>query len=139
MESPTHVLPDGTQIITHDALDPPTGLIIKQRHLDARRASAPGIIRGWVPGHGGDVYWVEHKDETVAAAYCFTEFELVNATDIQRHKPALERAVEALQGVLLAEDPADMVSIAASTLGKLGAPLPDGADGIAKQIYEEAR
>lgn len=47
---------------------------MRAQHLECRRPSAKGTIRGWVPGHGGDVWWVEHEDGTVGA-YCFDELE----------------------------------------------------------------
>lgn len=77
MEEPSHILEPGTVIRTHEVLGPTTGMLIQQRHLDARRPNAVGTIKGWVSGHGGDVYWVTHQDETVSAAYGWPEFELV--------------------------------------------------------------
>ena len=54
------------------------GMMINAKHLQARRANAIGNVRGYVPGHGGDVWWVEHADGSVAA-YCFNEMEGENA------------------------------------------------------------
>lgn len=51
-------------------------MMIHPRHLSARRPNLPGTIQGWVPGHGGDVYWVLHEGVEDAAAYGFPEFEL---------------------------------------------------------------
>jgi hypothetical protein len=35
------------------------------------------IIRGVVPGHGGDLYYVQHEAHDLhCAVYCFTEFEV---------------------------------------------------------------
>lgn len=52
-------------------------MTIDPRNLSRRRANAPGVIKGVVGGHGGDVYWVEHETGAeYPAAYCFTEFEL---------------------------------------------------------------
>lgn len=50
-----------------------SGMLIKQKHLDLRRIGATGTIAGWVPGHGGDVWWVE-QDNGIAA-YSFRELE----------------------------------------------------------------
>lgn len=53
------------------------GFLIGPQYLAARRADAPGKVRAMVPGHGGDVWYIEHDDGTVAA-YCYDEFvELV--------------------------------------------------------------
>lgn len=52
------------------------GMMINEKHLIARRPNAEGTIRGYVGGHGGDVWWVEHSPDDVAA-YVFTEFEEV--------------------------------------------------------------
>ena len=49
------------------------GMLIQESYLDARRPGADGAVLGYVPGHGGDVWWVEHEDGTVAA-YTFYEF-----------------------------------------------------------------
>ena len=51
------------------------GYMIAQRHLDCRRLGAVGEVTGWVPGHGGDVVWVQHPDETVGAYCHVTELE----------------------------------------------------------------
>ncbi len=48
---------------------------VPQYRLDLRRPNALGTVRGWVGGHGGDVWWVMHEDLSVAP-YMFSEFEL---------------------------------------------------------------
>jgi len=63
--------PAGTPVVTDPALGDCRGFLVKQKHIDARKA-APGIYRGWVPGCGGDVWWIEHEDGSVGA-YMFTE------------------------------------------------------------------
>ena len=50
------------------------GFFITQRHLDVRKSRITGTVTGWVPGHGGDIWWVKHDDGTVGA-YGFDEFE----------------------------------------------------------------
>jgi hypothetical protein len=80
MKQPEYILKDGTKVVTHEKLDTEQGMMISPKHLRARRESMPGIIAGVVPGHGGDVYWVQHElkaEGEKTAAYCFTEFELV--------------------------------------------------------------
>lgn len=56
------VLDDGTQ-----------GMTIKPEILSRRGVGKVGVVQGYVPGHGGDVWFVEHNDGV--AAYCFTEIE----------------------------------------------------------------
>ncbi len=55
-------------------LESTTGMLIKKEYLDNRKLGAVGEIVNWVPGHGGDVWWVKH-DSGEVAAYCFTEFD----------------------------------------------------------------
>ena len=50
------------------------GMMIKSHHLEVRKAGVEGVVKGYVPGHGGDVWWVEHDDGKVGA-YCFNEFK----------------------------------------------------------------
>jgi hypothetical protein len=63
----------GLSVKTSFNLGSTRGMLIAQKHLDARKPNAEGVIKGWVPGHGGDVWWVEHKDGSVGA-YSFDEF-----------------------------------------------------------------
>jgi len=56
-------------------LDSVSGFLISPKHLRIRKKGKIGIIRGWVPGHGGDVWWVE-QDNGVAA-YSTSEFEKI--------------------------------------------------------------
>lgn len=76
MEEPRFVLARGTRIRTHPHLGSTGGMLIAEKHLRARRPNALATIGGWVPGHGGDVYWAYHDQDPIAACYCFTEFEL---------------------------------------------------------------
>lgn len=84
MKSPGTVLPYGTRIRTRKDFTPSDtrGFLVADRHLMARKRNALGLIEGWVPGHGGDVYWVRHAegdaraDPCPVAAYLYTEFDL---------------------------------------------------------------
>ncbi len=84
MKEPEHMIEMGTEVITHDTLGPTIGFMVKQPFLEKRRPGTPGIVRGWVGGHGGDVYWVEHEYTTAeatihtdnVAVYGWMEFEL---------------------------------------------------------------
>ena len=51
------------------------GMLIDEQHLNVRAVGVTGTIKGHVPGHGGDVWWVEQDDGKVGA-YVFDEFEL---------------------------------------------------------------
>lgn len=72
----------GTRVRTKAELGPTTGMLIVDRHLDARRPDALGLITHYVPGHGGDVWFVRHEEgdskaePSPVAAYSYTEFEL---------------------------------------------------------------
>lgn len=61
--------------ITH--LEPTTGMFIADRFLAARKSGVIGEVLGYVPGHGGDVWWVKHDGSEDVGAYCFTETEEV--------------------------------------------------------------
>lgn len=76
MREPEYILESGTKIVTHAALDTTQGMLINPKHLTCRKGNQKGTIQGWVPGHGGDVYWVQHEGSNEVGAYCFTEFEL---------------------------------------------------------------
>jgi hypothetical protein len=76
MKQPNNILATGTKVITHAELEPTFGMSVPQLNLDSRRPSIAGKIHGYVPGHGGDVYWVRHEGIEAVAPYCFTEFEL---------------------------------------------------------------
>ncbi len=65
---------DGMKVKT-TKLEDITGMTIGAQHLECRKAGRTGVLRGFVPGHGGDVWWVQHDDNQSVGAYCFTEFE----------------------------------------------------------------
>ncbi len=53
------------------------GMLIKPQHLDVRQVGITGTITGYVPGHGGDVWWVKHDESDNVGAYVFDEFEAI--------------------------------------------------------------
>jgi len=61
-----------TPVTVKPALESTDGMLINCKHLDVRRPNATGRYIGWVPGHGGDVWWVEH-DDGIVAAYSYNE------------------------------------------------------------------
>lgn len=72
----------GTRVRTKLELEDTKGFIIAERHIKARKANALGLIGAYVPGHGGDVWFVRHSegdarsDPCPVAAYYYGEFEL---------------------------------------------------------------
>jgi hypothetical protein len=48
------------------------GFFVHPKHLDSRRPKELAEYWGYVPGAGGDVWWVKHQDETIGA-YMYTE------------------------------------------------------------------
>ena len=57
----------GLRVKTRPSLLRTTGFIIHQKHIDARKPKKIGIVKRWVPGHGGDVWFVQHDDESIGA------------------------------------------------------------------------
>ena len=55
VEQPEYILNRGTKVKTHAELETTTGMMISYKYLVLRRTNDEGIIRGPVPGHGGDV------------------------------------------------------------------------------------
>ena len=83
MREPPLSVAEGRRVITNDELETTNGLLIAERHLAARLPGALGMIMGYVPGHGGDVYWVRHfEGPSSVAAYTFTEFEFVDQEQV---------------------------------------------------------
>lgn len=65
------------KIVTIDKLESTDGMMIHAKHLNERRASTPGRLLDYVPGHGGDVWFVEHEGAAVAAVYSLAEMREV--------------------------------------------------------------
>lgn len=56
------------------------GYNVTSKHIDCRQIGLTGIVEGYVPGHGGEVWWVSHRDPGhigEMGAYAYDEFELV--------------------------------------------------------------
>lgn len=64
----------GMKVVT-TKLGETTGMLIKPRHLDCRSSGITGTVQSYVPGHGGDVWFVQHDGSEDIGAYCYTEFE----------------------------------------------------------------
>jgi hypothetical protein len=49
-----------------------TGFCVKREYIDARKPNENGTYAGYVPGNGGDVWWVKHEDGSIGC-YEYTE------------------------------------------------------------------
>lgn len=76
MEQPQYILETGTEVVTASRLKKEDFLIVP-RILKNRSPATKGKIKGVVGGHGGDVYFVTHGEDKVAA-YGWWEFDLVD-------------------------------------------------------------
>lgn len=77
----------GKKVITPMMLGSTEGFIVHQKHLNSRKPNAKGTIRHYLPGHGGDVWIVDHEDGGDAAVYALTE--LAERPDSPINQPAL--------------------------------------------------
>ncbi len=57
--------------------DATIGFLVAQKNLDNRKNDVIGRVIGYVPGCGGDVWWVNHQDDSVGP-YVYDEFEEVS-------------------------------------------------------------
>ena len=73
MKNRNDVKPGQRVIVTQ--LESTDGMLIAEKNMQPRRIGATGTVAHHVPGHGGDVWIVQHEDSDDVAAYCFTEFE----------------------------------------------------------------
>jgi len=48
------------------------GFLVIQKIISERKPNTNGKYIGYVPGSGGELWWIEHEDGTVGA-YLFTE------------------------------------------------------------------
>lgn len=67
---------EGEVVQTADKLSSTDGMLIAQKYLDQRQANAMGTLKSYVPGHGGDVWFVEHINGEIAA-YAVNEFMVI--------------------------------------------------------------
>lgn len=64
---------EGLRVIITKLMDT-RGMFIERKHLDVRKIGITGVVRGYVPGHGGDVWFIKHDKSSEIGAYMFTEF-----------------------------------------------------------------
>lgn len=74
MDEPKIVLSPWTLVITNDNVVQEHSFLINKSRNNVRRPGALGLLRGFLSGHGGDVYWVQHQDGTVGP-YGWWEFD----------------------------------------------------------------
>jgi hypothetical protein len=74
----------GMTVCTYTRLGTTDGMLIHERHLQARGTTQLGVVLNWVPGHGGDVWFVRHVKTGDVAAYCFNEFDLPRYKRVSR-------------------------------------------------------
>ncbi len=51
------------------------GMTIALKHLSVRAEGVTGTVKSYVPGHGGDVWFVQHDGSNDVGAYVFDEME----------------------------------------------------------------
>ncbi len=89
MKEPEYVLPFGLRVMSNEFFSD-AGLMVRRQYLDARKPHMPGFIIGFVGGHGGDVYWVQQNDGSVAV-YAWTEIDYLQWVPTRDQAKALER------------------------------------------------
>ena len=67
----------GMKVVTGN-LSSTDGMLVKETQLLARKEGLFGEVLGFVAGHGGDVWWVKHSDDSVGA-YSYLEIDEENA------------------------------------------------------------
>ena len=53
------------------------GMMVVQRHLQCRKEGVAGVVLNAIPGHGGDVWFVQHEGSEDVGAYVFDELEKI--------------------------------------------------------------
>ncbi|HVJ72077.1 MAG TPA: hypothetical protein VM531_11330 [Sphingomicrobium sp.] len=81
------------------------GYMVVEKHLRARRLGAVGLVIGAVPGHGGDVVWVQEEgtsNDFPAGAYChlnelefYSDEALIFATKKREKVLEMQRQLDA--------------------------------------------
>ena len=65
------------------------GFLVQGKHIDARVPNTIGTYIGWVPGAGGDVWWIKHEDGSVGA------YEYTELTDVRKAKKPAKKKLNA--------------------------------------------
>lgn len=69
------ILPkNGTKFKTHSMLNSTDGIFVGKKYLKNRKSNTICMYRAAVAGHGGDVWWCENEDGTIAV-YNYLELE----------------------------------------------------------------
>jgi hypothetical protein len=72
------------------------GILVASKHLYSRQIGKIGTLKGIVPGHGGDVWWVLHDEASIVTAYATTEFKRHSSK-----RPAPETLEPTIDGSLI--------------------------------------
>jgi len=73
---PEKLCATGTLVRTTDVIGGTGGMLVAEKNIAAAREAFLGFLWGYVPGHGGDVWWVRHLDGS-AAPYMIHELEVL--------------------------------------------------------------
>lgn len=67
---------EGERVVVH-RLGTTEGFLIHAKHLSCRKVGSVGTATSYVPGHGGDVWFVRHDGDGEVAAYMYDELRPV--------------------------------------------------------------
>jgi len=56
-------------------LESTDGFLVHPKHLRVRELNRTGVVKRYIPGHGGDCWFVQHNNQDIGA-YSYTELEL---------------------------------------------------------------
>ena len=58
------------------------GYMVKDKHIEARTLGSIGVLDGQIPGHGGEIWWIQHGETpsklSSVGAYAYDEFEEID-------------------------------------------------------------
>ena len=69
-------LSKNTNVITSYELGTTDGMFISLNNLNNRKRNCKGKLLSYVPGHGGDVWFIKHSKNDIAA-YSINEFAVL--------------------------------------------------------------
>ena len=79
--------------VSIDRLESIKGMVIHKKHLQCRRLNEVVEIVGYVPGHGGDVWFCRHLNKDIGA-YSLTEMIEVRQTKKDRIMKTINELIE---------------------------------------------
>jgi hypothetical protein len=89
------IKPGLTLIRTDAALHGTGGFMISEEFIKNRKADTEGILWGYVPGHGGDVWWVVHQfdangEAVKETASCYGTREFTAIANLEKIEPGTD-------------------------------------------------